>query len=100
MKVFISSVITGSERFRDAVEAAVESLGHEVVRAEDFGASPDTPQQACLAGVRQADVVVLLVGARYGAVQASVSAALRVALAQEKLWRKGGPRRRPGASGP
>jgi hypothetical protein len=34
--------------------------------AEDYGASPDTPQQKCLAGVRDADVVVLLLGARYG----------------------------------
>ena len=71
MRVFISSVITGYEHFRDAVAAAVVSLGHEVIRAEDFGASPDTPQQACLGGVRDADVVVLLVGARYGAVQPS-----------------------------
>ena len=71
MRVFISSVITGYEEFRDAVAAAVVSLGHEVIRAEDFGASPDTPQQACLGGVRDADVVVLLVGARYGAVQPS-----------------------------
>jgi hypothetical protein len=71
MRVFISSVITGYEDFRDAVAAAVRSLDHEVIRAEDFGASPDTPQQACLGGVRQADVVILLVGARYGAVEPS-----------------------------
>jgi hypothetical protein len=67
----ISSVIAGYEDRRDAVAAAARSLGHEVIRAEDFGASPDTPQQACLGGVRQADVVVLLVGTRYGAVQPS-----------------------------
>ncbi|MBW2422458.1 MAG: DUF4062 domain-containing protein [Deltaproteobacteria bacterium] len=71
MRVFISSVITGYERFREALAAAVESLGHEVIRAEGFGALPDTPQQACLGGVRDADVVVLLVGARYGATQPS-----------------------------
>jgi len=71
MRVFVSSVIAGYGHFRDAVAAAVRSLGGEVIRAEDFGASPDTPQQACLGGVRQADVVVLLVGARYGAVQQS-----------------------------
>ncbi len=51
VRVFISSVITGYERYRDAVAAAVESLGHAVVRAEDFGALPGTPQQACLDGV-------------------------------------------------
>lgn len=71
MNVFISSVITGYNQYRDAVEAAVKSLDYEVIRAEDFGASPDTPQQACLGGVRQADAVVLLIGSRYGAIQPS-----------------------------
>jgi hypothetical protein len=71
MRVFISSVIPGYESFRDAVAAAVVSLGHDVIRAEDLGASPDTPQQACLGGVREADVVVLRVGSRYGGVQPS-----------------------------
>ena len=56
MRVFISSVITGYEHFRDAVATAVESLGHEVIRAEDFGHRPGTPQQACLGSVREADV--------------------------------------------
>ena len=40
-------------------------------RAEDFVASPDTPQRTCLRGVREADVVVLVLGARYGAAQGS-----------------------------
>lgn len=66
MKVFISSVVRGLEPFRDAVARAASVLRHEVKRAEDFGASTDTPRQACLAGVRWADVVVLLLGARYG----------------------------------
>lgn len=66
MKVFISSPVRGVESFRDAVEAAAQVLRHEVKRSEDFGASPNTPQQACLAGVRWADVVVLLLGERYG----------------------------------
>lgn len=71
MKTFISSVIVGMEAFRDAAEAAARLLRHEVVRAEDFSASPATPQQACLRGVREADITVLLLGARYGAAQAS-----------------------------
>ncbi len=75
MRVFISSVITAYDHYRDAVAAAVESLGHEVIRPEDFGASPGTPQQACLGGVREADVVVFLVGAlrRNSAIWAHVS---------------------------
>jgi Domain of unknown function (DUF4062) len=47
------------------------ALGHTVIAAEDFGASPSSPQQVCLAGVRQADVVVLLLGERYGMPQTS-----------------------------
>jgi len=66
MQVFISSVISGMEPYRDAAAKAVRTLGHEALMAEDYGASPDTPQRACLAGVRDADVVVLLLGDRYG----------------------------------
>lgn len=71
MKVFISSVIDGMEGYRDAVERGVRAIGHEPRRAEDCGASPDTPQRRCLEGVRDADVVVLLLGERYGRPQES-----------------------------
>lgn len=71
MKVFISSVISGMEEYRDAAARAIRSLGHEVIQAEDFGARPDSPQVACLAGVRGADAVVLLIGGRYSAPQSS-----------------------------
>ncbi len=71
MRIFISSVISGMESFRDAVERAARTLGHEVLRAEDFGAQPDSPQIACLSAVRQAQAVILLIGDRYGATQPS-----------------------------
>lgn len=71
MKVFISSVIQGLGTYRDVAAEAATVLRHEVTRSEDFGARADTPQQACLAGVRWADVVVLLLGARYGEPQPS-----------------------------
>ena len=71
MDVFISSVLGGYEAFRDAAADAVETLGHRVVRAEDFLATPGTPQQACLEAVRQSDLVVLLLGSDYGAPQES-----------------------------
>jgi hypothetical protein len=71
MKVFISSVVKGMEEYREAAAKAARILKHEVLRSEDFGAAPGTPQQVCLAGVRAADVVVLLLGKRYGAAQAS-----------------------------
>jgi hypothetical protein len=71
MKVFVSSVIRGLEPYREAATRAARALRHEVKRAEDFAASTVTPQQACLAGVRWADVVILLLGSRYGDRQAS-----------------------------
>jgi CheY-like chemotaxis protein len=71
VRIFISSVIGGYEPFRAAAAEALETLGHQVVRAEDFPASAATPQQACLAAVRESDMVVLLIGSRYGAPQPS-----------------------------
>lgn len=56
---------------RDAVRKAAAILRHEVIGAEDFGARADTPQRTCLASVRGADVTVLLLGDRYGAIQGS-----------------------------
>jgi hypothetical protein len=71
VRVFVSSVITGFEPFRAAAVEASALLRHEVIRAEDFPARTVSPQQACLEGVREADVVVLLLGDRYGSRQAS-----------------------------
>jgi hypothetical protein len=71
MKVFVSSLISSLEPLRAVAREAITTLRHEAIMAEDFGARPDSPQVACLTGLRQADVVVLILGARYGAVQAS-----------------------------
>ncbi len=69
MKVFISSLISGFEPFREAARGAILTLRHEPIRAEDFAALPTSPQIACMRGVRAADVVVLILGANYGYVQ-------------------------------
>ncbi len=53
VKVFISSVIAGMEEYRAAAREAAENLGYTVIAAEDFGASPSSPQQVCLEGVRK-----------------------------------------------
>ena len=71
MKAFVSSLITGMEAFRDAAREAVETARFVPVMAEDFGALPTTPQVACLAELRDSDVMVLMLGERYGAVQPS-----------------------------
>lgn len=71
MKIFVSSLITGMEPERAAVVGAVRALGHDEVTAETFGARPESPQVACLAGVRESGCVVLVLGGRYGAKQPS-----------------------------
>lgn len=71
MKIFVSSLISGMESLRAAARAAILSLGHEPIMAEDFGARPQSPQVACLDALRGCDAVVLIFGARYGAKQPS-----------------------------
>ena len=71
MKIFVSSLIGGMEPLRAAARAAILSLGHEPVMAENFGAQPQSPQIACLDALRGCDAVVLILGARYGFTQPS-----------------------------
>ena len=71
MKAFVSSLITGMEAFREAAREAVETARFVPVMAEDFGALPATPQIACLSGLRDSDVVVLVLGEHYGVEQRS-----------------------------
>ena len=71
MNVFISSVIGGLGEFRDVVDNAITTLGHNAIRAEDFNASPQSPRLACLQEVRDSGGVVLIVGERYGDIQQS-----------------------------
>jgi hypothetical protein len=71
MKVFISSLITGMDALRSAAREAVLQLGHEPVMAEDFGAQPHSPQVTCLSGVRESGLMILILGAGYGAKQPS-----------------------------
>jgi hypothetical protein len=67
VRVFISSVIKGYEALRGAAASGARVLGHDVLRSEDIPAGPDTAERACLDLVRKSDVVVTLLGARYGA---------------------------------
>jgi hypothetical protein len=71
MKVFISSLIGGMAPIRQAARAAVTTLGHEPIMAEDFAATAASPQTTCLDGVRKSEVVILILGVGYGADQAS-----------------------------
>jgi hypothetical protein len=71
MKVFISSLITGMESLRAAAKEAVSQLGHDPVMAEDFGVRPNSPQVACLDGLRKSGLVILILGEDYGTIQST-----------------------------
>lgn len=71
LTIFVSSKIRGMEDLRSAARAVIEGLGHCPLMAEDFAAASSTPRGACLDGVRQADVIVLILGAEYGELQPS-----------------------------
>jgi hypothetical protein len=66
MKVFISSVRRGLEEERDALPGLIRASGHEPKRFEDYTAMDVPSRQACLDGVENADVYLLLLGVRYG----------------------------------
>ena len=68
----MSSVSDGYEQFRATARRLVEALGHEpVLIGETSPALPRPPQRACLSAVAACDVMVLMLGAKYGTVQQS-----------------------------
>jgi len=71
MKIFISSLISGMEAERALAKKIIKRLGNDFVPAEDFPAQPNSPQIACLQGLRQSGLVVLILNEYYGAKQAS-----------------------------
>ena len=65
-KVFVSSVSKGFEGTREEIIQDLRKAGYEVNAMEQFGAQSDPPIEVCLRELRKADVVVLIVGPRYG----------------------------------
>lgn len=65
LRVFLSSPVRGMERVRDAIR---ERLGveYEVRNSENWPARPVRPWSACRDEVLESDVLVLLLGRRYG----------------------------------
>lgn len=66
MKVFISSVRRGLAAERDYLVDLIRALGHQPLRFEDFGAQDRTSRGACLGGVQEADLYLLILGEHYG----------------------------------
>ena len=67
--MFVSSVVRDYEHYREAAKVAIECLVFELVLMEvTYPSSPESPRVACLDQVEESDVVVLLMGSRYGSV--------------------------------
>lgn len=65
-RVFVSSVMRGYEKYREATRAGIREAGCDAVLAEDFPAQATSARNACIDGVQSADALVLLLGPCYG----------------------------------
>jgi len=66
--VFICSTFSDLSREREAVMDAVRRLQLQHDSMEFFGARSGQPLETCLAEVRRSDILVVIVGHRYGAI--------------------------------
>lgn len=67
MRVFVSSIVGGYEEYRTAAQDAIKALDHEAVLMERTHPSSPAPSRGeCLREIEDSDVVVLLLGSRYG----------------------------------
>lgn len=80
-RVFVSSVMTGYEDYREAARAGIRQAGCDAVLAEDFDSQGASSRNACLDAVQSADAFVLLLGPRYGWVTPSGQSAT-----EEEYW--------------
>lgn len=69
--VFVSSIQSGFEAVRAAAREGIESFGCRALMAETGGAAPASSRDALLGLVERADVLLLIIGARYGEAGAS-----------------------------
>lgn len=66
IKVFLSSVSRGLEVVRQQLLNDLRIARFAVVNMESFGARAERPLDVCLSELRTADVVVVVIGPRYG----------------------------------
>ena len=66
IKTFVSSVSAQLESTRSQIIQDLCKAGYDVSAMETFGAQPAVPLDVCLGEVRNSDIVILLVGPRYG----------------------------------
>ena len=68
VRVFVSSVSAGLEDTRRQIVADLHTAGYDVAAMERFGAQPTVPIDVCLRETRKSDIVVIVVGPRYGSI--------------------------------
>jgi hypothetical protein len=66
IRVFVSSVSKGLVQVRKQIIDDLRTAGFDVGAMEQFGAQAEAPLEVCLRDLRKSDVVVLIVGPRYG----------------------------------
>ena len=66
IKTFVSSVSEQLESTRGQIIQDLSEAGYDVSAMERFGAQPAAPRDVYLGEVRTSDIVILLVGPRYG----------------------------------
>jgi sugar/nucleoside kinase (ribokinase family) len=67
LRIFLSSTSGDLAPYRSALEVLVHELGELFVGMEYFGARSESSLEMCLAEVQRSDIVIAVVGARYGA---------------------------------
>lgn len=66
MKIYLSSTFEDLREHREVVATSLRSMGHDLLGMEEYTAQDIRPLARCLEDVRGSDVVVLLIGWRYG----------------------------------
>ena len=70
LKIFISSTYEDMIEYRNAVSTALNSIEQLPVGMEHFVSSPEKSLEVCLSDVRRCQIYILLVGMRYGSIDA------------------------------
>src|SRR3954452_21201377 len=68
MRIFLCSTYSDLVTERQAVVGAIRELQLQHKAMEFFGARADRPIEVCLAGVAKSNILVVIVGHRYGSV--------------------------------
>jgi hypothetical protein len=65
-RVYVSSTYQDLKEYREQVRLALQTMGHEAVAMETYGARDDRPVDLCLRDVAACDLYVGIVAWRYG----------------------------------